>query len=350
MKETNMATQTNKKEGSKVKWIVLAVVALVLLAGGGIGFWMWHRLTKAPAVPKTEWVYIIGNELQTPAPLADDRIQQALALYKFDEKLAAGNLEGAYRLDSGMTARAVAQKLCFHQQTPVRITFHEMRMKEQWAGKVSEKLMCDSASLMQAMLDPAFLAEAETDERNVIGLLLPDTYEVYWNVKPKDLMQRMLKEYRKFWNESRVSKADGWGLTPQEVTILGSIAEEETQNRSERGTVAMLYWNRLQFDMPLQADPTVKFALKDFGLKRILNKHLEVESPYNTYKYAGLPPGPIRMVDKATLDTILNARMHTYLYMCAKPDFSGRHNFATTYGEHLRNAEAYHAALNKLNK
>ena len=335
-----------KKQSGKAKWVILSVVAAVLLVGGGIGYWMWNRLTRVSAKDKTEWVYIVGNELKTPEALSDARIQQALELYHFDEKLQAGSLEGAYRIDSGMTARAIAQKICFHQQTPVRITFHEMRLKEQWAGRVSEKLMCDSASLLAAMIDPEFLKEAETDENNVIGILLPDTYEVYWNVKPKDLMLRMLKEYHRFWSEARVAKADGWGLTPQEVTILGSIAEEETQNRAERGVVAMLYWNRLQFDMPLQADPTVKYALKDFGLKRILNAHLEVESPYNTYKYAGLPPGPIRMVDKATIDTILNARIHTYLYMCAKPDFSGKHNFATSYSEHLRNAAAYHAALN----
>lgn len=335
-----------KKQGGKALKIALSVIAVILLAGGGIAYWMWHRLTKVQATEQTQWVYIVGSELQTPEVLSDSKIQQALQIYHFDEKLKTGSLEGAYRIDSGMTARAIAQKICFHQQTPIRITFHNIRLKEQWAGKVSEKLMCDSLSVLQAMLDPEFLREAETDEQNVIGILLPDTYEVYWNVKPKDLMQRMLKEYKKFWTEARVAKADGWGLTPQEVTILGSIAEEETQNRSERGVVAMLYWNRLQFDMPLQADPTVKYALQDFGLKRILNKHLEVESPYNTYRYGGLPPGPIRMVDKATLDTILNARIHTYLYMCAKPDFSGTHNFATTYSEHLRNAAAYHAALN----
>ena len=340
-----MTKKINKKQGGKAKWIILTVVLVVLLAAGGIGYWLWHRMTHEAAVNKTEWVYIVGNELKTPEVLSDARIQQALTLYHFDEKLQAGSLEGAYRIDSGMPARAIAQKICFRQQTPVRITFHEMRLKEQWAGKVSEKLMCDSASLLAAMIDPEFLKEAETDEQNVIGILLPDTYEVYWNVKPQDLMKRMLKEYKKFWSEARVAKADGWGLTPQEVTILGSIAEEETQNRSERGVVAMLYWNRLQFGMPLQADPTVKYALKDFGLKRILNAHLEVESPYNTYRYAGLPPGPIRMVDKATIDTILNARIHTYLYMCAKPDFSGKHNFATTYSEHLRNAAAYHRAL-----
>lgn len=345
-----MTKKENKKQRGKAKWVILSIVAVVLLAAGGVGYWIWYNLTHTPATNKTEWVYIVGNELQTPEVLSDTRIQQALELYHFDEKLESGSLEGAYRIDSGMTARAIAQKICFHQQTPVRITFHEIRLKEQWAGRVSEKLMCDSASLLAAMIDPEFLKEAETDEDNVIGILLPDTYEVYWNVKPQDLMKRMLKEYHKFWSEARVAKADGWGLTPQEVTILGSIAEEETQNRAERGVVAMLYWNRLQFDMPLQADPTVKYALKDFGLKRILNAHLEVESPYNTYKYAGLPPGPIRMVDKATIDTILNARIHPYLYMCAKPDFSGKHNFATSYSEHLRNAAAYHAALNALKK
>ncbi len=338
-----------KQSGGKAKRIVLSVIAAIVLLGGGVAYWMWHRLTKTQAVADTQWVYIVGSEVQTPGLLADSRIQQALGLYHFDEKLQAGSLEGAYRIDSGMTARQIAQKICFHQQTPIRLSFNNIRLKEQWAKRVSEKLLCDSAQLMQAMLDPAFLQEAEMDTLNVISVFLPDTYEVYWNTSAPDLMRRMLKEYRHFWSEARVQKADSWGLTPQEVSVLASIAEEETANRAERGKVAMLYWNRLQFDMPLQADPTVKFALQDFGLKRILNKHLEVESPYNTYLHEGLPPGPIRMVEKATIDSILNARIHTYLYMCAKPDFSGTHNFATSYSQHLRNAAAYHAALNARN-
>ena len=156
----------------------------------------------------------------------------------------------------------------------------------------------------------------------------------------------MLAEHRKFWNDERKAKAQNLGITPQQATIICSIAEEETQNRAERGVVARLYLNRLNIGMPLQADPTVKYAVGDFSLRRVLNIHLEKDSPYNTYKVAGLPPGPIRMVDKRTIDALLNSKPHKYLYMCAKEDFSGTHNFATSLGEHLRNAARYHAALN----
>ena len=227
------------------------------------------------------------------------------------------------------------------------MTFGGARLKEQIAGRMARPLLCDSLAILEAMTDPSFLEKAGVDEANVGTVFLPDTYEVYWNIAPEKLMERMLKEYERYWNEERRSKAEAMGLSPREVAVLASIAEEETTDRHERGVVGRLYWNRLQKGMLLQADPTVKFALGDFALKRILLRHLEVDSPYNTYKYAGLPPGPIRIPEKATMDSILNSRPHAYLYMCAKPDFSGRHNFAVTLGEHNRNAEAYHQALNR---
>lgn len=327
---------------------VLIVVALVAAVGG----WKVYTMLMRDAVIDEEcWVYIHDGQVDDDHGALEAPITQwALEHYDYGQKVKTGRLDGAYRFDGGSTAMDVARRITRHQQTPVRIAFNNIRMKEQWAGRVAERLLCDSAQLLAAMTDTAFLREAGMDEANIIGVLLPDTYEVYWNTSAADLMQRMLREYRRYWNEWRVARAEGLGLTPQEVTILASIAEEETLDRSERGKVAMLYWNRLQMMMPLQADPTVKYALGDFGLKRILNAHLEVESPYNTYRHEGLPPGPIRMVEKATIDTFLHAHIHPYLYMCAKPDFSGRHNFATTYGEHLRNAEAYHRALGKIVK
>lgn len=332
-----------------MKKIILKVVAIALLVALGVAGWMAYRtLMRQSAVEETCWVYICEGQVDDASGvLGGDAVRWALDYYDYEEKLAEGRLDGAYRLEAGTTAMDVARRITRHQQTPVRIAFNNIRLKEQWAGRVAQKIRCDSVELLRAMTSPDFLREADMDEANIIGVLLPDTYEVYWNTSAEDLLARMLKEYRRFWNEKRVAQAEGLGLTPQEVTILASIAEEETLDRSERGVVGRLYWNRLQLMMPLQADPTVKFALGDFGLKRILNRHLEVDSPYNTYRYEGLPPGPIRMVEKATIDTILNASIHTYLYMCAKPDFSGRHNFATTYGEHLRNAEAYHRALNQ---
>lgn len=329
-----------------MKKIIISIVCIMVLAGGIAGVMLYKMLMSDPNVHEDTWVYIHDGQMVSDDMPQTRALGWAMDFYGLDKKLKAGSLDGAYRLKAGMTAVDVAKKITRHQQDPVKLAFNNIRLKEQWAARVGEKLLCDSTELMAAMLDPEFLKEAETDEANVISLLLPDTYEVYWNISAPDLMRRMLKEYRRFWNEVRQQKAESLGLTPQEVAILASIAEEETQNRSERGVVAMLYWNRLQLMMPLQADPTVKYALGDFGLKRILNRHLEVESPYNTYRVEGLPPGPIRMVEKATIDTFLNAKMHPYLYMCAKPDFSGRHNFATTLSQHLNNAAAYHAALN----
>ena len=324
----------------------LVVLGLLLAVGAGLGAYAWYRLRVKSVVAETQWLYVRGSEVSNPALLDTDEIRWAMQLADGDSRLKAGQLEGAYRLTRGMTAVQVARKLSHRWQDPVRVTFNNTRTKEQVAGKMARTLMADSAAILRAMLEPTFLAEAGTDAANVAMLFLPDTYEVYWDVKPQELMQRMLKEYRHFWNDERCRKAEALHLTPREVSILASIAEEETANRQERGVVARLYWNRLQKGMLLQADPTVKFALGDFALKRILLRHLEVDSPYNTYKYAGLPPGPIRVVEKATIDTILQSRPNNYLYMCAKPDFSGRHNFATTLAEHQRNADAYHRALN----
>ncbi len=325
---------------------VLILLGLVIAVIAGVGAYAWYLLRVKPVTTDTHWLYIEGNEVSNPELLAADEIQWAMKFTDYAEKLSRGKLDGAYKLVNGMTALQVARKLALHQQDPVRVTFNNARLKEQVAGKMARTLMCDSTAILNAMLDPAFLAEANVDTANVGILFLPDTYEVYWNINPQDLVRRMLKEYNRFWNEKRKEQAKALELSPREISILASIAEEETSNRHERGVVARLYWNRLQKGMLLQADPTVKFAMGDFALKRILLRHLEVDSPYNTYRYVGLPPGPIRVVEKATIDTILNSRPNDYLYMCAKPDFSGRHNFATNLGEHTRNADAYHRALN----
>jgi UPF0755 protein len=178
-------------------------------------------------------------------------------------------------------------------------------------------------------------------------MFIPNTYEVYWNTPAEKLIERMKREYDVFWNNDRRRKAENIRLTPIEVSILASIVEEETAAPDEYPIVAGLYLNRLYKGMMLQADPTVKFAVGDFSLRRILNRHLEVDSPYNTYMYAGLPPGPIRIPSPKSIDAVLNHTVHNYLYMCAKEDFSGRHNFAVTLKEHNKNAEKYRAELNR---
>ena len=207
--------------------------------------------------------------------------------------------------------------------------------------------MMDSLALSVLLKDSTLCAKMGYDTATIVCLFVPNTYEVYWNTPIENFLTRMKKEHDKFWNNDRQAKAAALGLNPNEVCTLASIIDEETSNNPEKPMIARMYLNRLKKDMPLQADPTVKFALKDFALKRIYHNMLNTDSPYNTYKYTGLPPGPIKVASVAGIDAVLNAPNHNYLYMCAKEDFSGTHNFASSYSEHLRNAAKYSKALNE---
>lgn len=254
---------------------------------------------------------------------------------------------GHYLIYPGENAYTLFHRLYRGQQTPVNITIGSARNADRIAKLLSRQLMIDSTSIASALHDTLFLQKNGYTEETLMSLFIPDTYQVYWDITPEKLLQRLLKEHNRFWNETRQAKTKAIGLTPQEVSILASIVEEETNNNAEKNMVAGLYINRLQRGIPLQADPTVKFALQDFALRRITNQHLKVDSPYNTYLYKGLPPGPIRIPTPIGLDAVLNYTRHNYLYMCAKEDFSGTHNFATTLSEHNRNAQRYWNALNK---
>lgn len=222
-----------------------------------------------------------------------------------------------------------------------------MRTKENLAGRISEQLMLDSLTLLNMLNSETNLKSLGFDTNTIVAMFIPNTYEVYWDTSIDKLMNRMKNEYSTFWNESRKAKAKQVGLSPIEVSILASIVEEEATYSDEYPIVAGLYLNRLKRGQRLEADPTVKFALNDFSLRRILYKHLEVESPYNTYRNEGLPPGPIRVPSIKGIDATLSPQDHKYLFMCAKEDLSGRHNFATTHAEHVRNAARYQRALNE---
>jgi UPF0755 protein len=250
-------------------------------------------------------------------------------------------------LKPGETAIDVFKKLKNAQQTPVMLTVPPARTMERMAKQLSQRLMLDSATIANALLDSTFCAQHGFSLATIPALFIPDTYEVYWNMGIDRLIDRLQKEHDGYWTKERQQKAETIGLTPVEVATLGSIIDEETANDGEKPMIAGMYLNRLHKGMLLQADPTVKFALKDFALRRILNKHLTVDSPYNTYRYKGLPPGPIRVASTAALDAVLNAAHHDYLYMCAKEDFSGTHNFARTLSEHMANARRYQQALNQ---
>jgi UPF0755 protein len=216
---------------------------------------------------------------------------------------------------------------------------------EQLAERVAGKMEWSATDFLLACdtVLPGFGFKKET----FAAAFFPDTYEFYWSNEPDKVVKRLLEYRNNYWTEERRAKAKSMGLTPVEVSTIASIVEEETNKRDERPVVARLYLNRLNKGMMLQADPTVKYAVGDFSLRRITRQHLEINSPYNTYKNVGLPPGPIRIVEKTTLDAVLNAPKHNYLYMCAKEDFSGRHNFAADFATHQRNAAKYHAELNR---
>ena len=254
---------------------------------------------------------------------------------------------GCYTVKSGALPKQVADMLTGGMQTPVRLTINSTRTVGQMARAIAGQVMIDSASIVNLLKDPVFLDSIGYTPANVYCMIIPNTYEVYWNISADALISRLVRERDRFWNRERQDKAGSIGLTPQQVTTLASIIEEETAKNDELPIVAGLYMNRLHRNMPLQADPTVVFALGGERPKRVLKVHLEVDSPYNTYKYPGLPPAPIRFVSSRSIDAVLNYSKHNYLYMCAKEDFSGYHNFTSSLSQHNANAARYQRALSK---
>lgn len=254
---------------------------------------------------------------------------------------------GCYTVKSGALPKQVADMLTGGMQTPVRLTINSTRTVGQMAKAIAGQVMIDSASIVNRLSDPVFLDSIGYTPANVYCMIIPNTYEVYWNISADALISRLVRERDRFWNRERQDKAGSIGLTPQQVTTLASIIEEETAKNDELPIVAGLYMNRLHRNMPLQADPTVVFALGGERPKRVLKVHLEVDSPYNTYRYPGLPPAPIRFVSTRSIDAVLNYSKHNYLYMCAKEDFSGYHNFTSSLSQHNANAARYQRALSK---
>jgi UPF0755 protein len=242
---------------------------------------------------------------------------------------------GHYTFDAQIANQDIINRLKFGLQTPVNITWNNyVRTNQDLAGKVTKHLMLDSTQLVQLLDSNTYLAQYGFDKETVRCLFIPNTYQVYWNTTPDALFARMQREYNTFWNDSRKQKADSLGLTPIEVAIVASIVEGESHNKKEMPLIASLYLNRIHKGMLLQACPTVKYAVGDFKLKRILNRHLAIDSPYNTYKYPGLPPGPIRCPAPTTIDMVLNAPKTDYLFMCASPELNNTHIFSSTFGKH----------------
>ena len=254
---------------------------------------------------------------------------------------------GRYLLQGDMTNMALVNLLRSGNQSPVRVTFNTIRMPDELAEKITSNLEISAQSVLSKLQDPATAQKYGFTQETLVSMFIPNTYEMYWDISADELFARMHQEYLNFWTEERRAKARDMGLTLAEVSTLASIVQEEVGHWEEGPKIAGLYLNRLQKNYYLMADPTLKYAAGDFTITRVLNKHKEINSPYNTYKNLGLPPGPINVPELQALKSVLNAEDHNYLYMCAKEDFSGYHNFATNLVQHNRNAARYQAALNE---
>lgn len=338
----------------KTKYILTGVVASLLIVSIAVAY-SAYTAVMSPVVKCAETVYLqvlpsddthsIEQRLAATGNLKSmAAFAPLMRYYKYDTRVKPGN----YSIRPGDSMRDICLRLLSGNQTPVKLVIPSVRTLDRLAGAVGRQLMTDSASVMALLIDVHYLDSLGYTPATAPCLFIPNTYEVYWTMTPEQFVARMVKENRRFWNDSRLAKAKAQGLTPCGVMTLASIVDEETAKDDEKPLVARLYLNRLKRGMLLQADPTVKYALGDFELRRILYAHLQTDSPYNTYKYAGLPPGPIRIPSIAAIDAVLNPAKHSYIYMCAKEDFSGYHNFAATLAQHNANARRYQQALNRL--
>jgi len=254
---------------------------------------------------------------------------------------------GRYLIDNNQSYNSLINLLRSGKQSPVKLTFSNVVTLNQIAGRIGKQLEADSLQIISFLSDDSNYNKDGFNKGNIVSLFIPNTYEFYWNTDSKGLYTRMLKEYRLFWNDKRLLKAKEIGLNQKEVSILASIIDDEAAKSDEKPRIAGVYLNRLKRGIPLQADPTIIFALNDNSVTRVLKKDLLVDSPYNTYKHSGLPPGPIGCATIDGIDAVLNAEIHDYLFFAARPDFSGYHNFSRTLSEHNRYALLYQKELDK---
>ena len=331
-----------------MKKLYIIVPAAILVIAAAVFSILWYSDNRCPNFRQNHVLYVYpdmtaAQVLQSldSVVLRPRSLERAFSKMEVDRKLKCGK----YVIKSSSPSIYVARMLNFGWQTPQNMTLAgTIRTKGVLAGKIASQMMVDSSSVAQALDSADFLAAYGFTPENVFALFLPDTYQMYWTASVKDIFDRMKKEYDAFWTEDRLSKAAKLRLTPLQAAVAASIVSGETLKDFEYPLIAGVYLNRLRKGMRLQADPTVAFCF-NYEPDRILKKHLAVDSPYNTYKYAGLPPAPINVPPKACVDAVLNPDMHGYLYFCASPDFDGTHRFAVSYNDHLKNARAFQRAL-----
>ncbi len=337
--------------------ILKIIILLVGFLSASFSYYVW-QIMKTPnlqadkdkpfilLIPKGATFETVWDSLKKNDVVKDEMSFKFISKFR---KYTEGVKPGRYIIKPNSGNYDVIGKLRSGDQDPINLTFNNVRLRKDLVHKIGAKFEFDSTAFEKVLFDSTLASQYGFTDETFMCMFIPNTYDIFWNVKPQKIFDRMKFEFNKFWNDERKAKAKALGLSPVEVSILASIVEEEQARKDdEKPKVAGLYLNRLRTNMALQADPTIKFALQDFGIKRVLNTHLAVKSPYNTYINTGLPPGPIRLANVASIDAVLNYDKHDYLYMCASPDLNGYHIFAKTYEEHLKNAQLYQQALNKM--
>jgi len=341
-------------KASRTFWIFILITVLLVFAGYGLHYYqIFFKPNVTTGNKPSDYLYVhTGSDFPSLIKLLNDHhylidlnsFERVAEKKKYNEKVRPGR----YKIHNGMNNNDLVNLLRSGKQEPVRVIVQVVRTPEELCGRIATQLEADSTALITLLHNPDYLREFGVGTASVFSLFIPNTYEFLWNTSADQFIKRMNKEQQKFWNDERVTKMSLEGLDIPGVTTLASILEKETAKNSEKPIIAGVYLNRLRKGWPLQADPTLIFAWNDYSIKRVLNKHKEIDSPYNTYKYTGLPPGPICLPSVSSIDAVLNYDHHVYMYFCAKDDLSGYHNFATSLSEHNRNAERYQAALRRL--
>lgn len=349
MFERRRTRRTGKAARISMMLVFLGLVVMVIVVYNFYGriFLTNVNLDKDQAIfyipTGSDFEYVIDG-LEKEGIVEDQKSFRWVAIRKGYDKAVK---PGRYKIRNGLNNNELINLLRSGDQDPVMVVFNNVRTLQQVAGKVSKYLEADSSSLAAYLADPGVMERFGFESSTFSSMFIPNTYEFFWTATPEDFIERMNSEYRKFWDGTRDRRAKKLDMTRLEVVTLASIVDEETFFDEENAMVAGVYLNRIERGIPLQADPTLKFALGDFTLKRILNEDKKIDSPYNTYRNKGLPPGPISIPSISAIDGVLEYEKHNYLYFCARSDFSGYHEFARTLAQHNRNAREYQRALNK---
>ncbi len=337
-----------------MKKLLTTLLVLALVTGGFMAWRAWKEVFGPGVRFKTEEKVLLiptGADLdQVLDSLKEEEILEDEKTFRWiaeRKKYAHRVRPGRYVVPSGMSMNDLVNKLRSGEQDPVRITFTNIKNLPELAGQVAKYIEADSTEVLEAIMAPATAKRLGLTRETIISLFLPNTYEMWWTVSPEDLINRFAKEYKRFWTDDRQAAARVLGLSQSEVSTLASIVQAETGKASDAPMIASVYLNRLRIGMPLQADPTLKFALGLDSLNRVLHADKLVDSPYNTYTHSGLPPGPINLPEPRFIEAVLHPAKSNYLYFCAREDLSGYSNFSTTYQQHQVNARRYQQALNQ---